>query len=125
MGADEPTSAGLSGRLARGAGLTGIGFLLSRGITFASYLVIAQLIVPRDAGQLAAGTVLVGMGLVFAESGMLAALIHWNEDIDEAASTASVSTVVTGLLLMALGCAAAPLIGWFFHSSTVGWVAAA
>lgn len=121
----SPAADGLSGRLARGAGLTGIGFALSRGLTFASYLVIAQLIVPRDAGQLAAGTVLVGMGLVFAESGMLAALIHWNEDIDEAASTATVSSVLTGLALMAIGVAAAPLIGWFFHSHTVGLVAAA
>jgi PST family polysaccharide transporter len=122
----EPsTRSDLRGRIARGAGLAGLGFVLSRGLTFASYIVIAQLIAPRDAGQLAAGTVLVGLGLLFAESGMLAAIIHWKGDVDEAASTAFASTLVTGVLLTLIGVAAAPLVGAFFHSSTIGWVAAA
>jgi O-antigen/teichoic acid export membrane protein len=121
----EAARHGMSGRLARGTGVAGIGFLLNRGLTFATYLVLAQLIVPSDAGKLAAGQVLVGMGFVFAESGMLAALIHWKGDIDTAASTATASSIATGVLLALLALATAPLVGTFFHSSTIGWVAAA
>lgn len=127
-GADPAVQAaeqGLSGRLTRGAGLAGIGYALSRALTFVTYLVLAQLITPSEVGMLTAGMVLVGMAFVFAESGMLAALIHWRGDIDEAASTVAVSSVATGLLLTMLGLATAPLVGLFFHSSTVGWVAAA
>src|SRR5688500_9431296 len=86
---------GMAGRLTRGAGLAGLGFVVTRGLTFATYIVLAQLIEPSDAGELAAGMVLIGAGFVLAESGMLAALIHWKDDVDEAASTATVSTVVT------------------------------
>jgi PST family polysaccharide transporter len=115
----------LRSRLARGAGIASAGFFLSRTITFASFVVLAGLIEPRDAGQLAAGTVLVGAALLFSEGGMLSALIQWRgEDVDEAASTAFVSTLGSGVLLALLGVATAPLVGLFFDSHTVGLVAA-
>lgn len=115
----------LASRLTRGVGIAGAGFVLTRGITFATYIVLAQLIAPSDAGQLAAAQVVLGVGFVFAESGMLAALIHWPEDIDAAASTAVASTVASGVGLSVLGLATAPVVGLYFDSSTIGWVAAA
>jgi PST family polysaccharide transporter len=116
----------LRSRLARGAGIATAGFFLSRTITFSSFVALAALIEPSDAGQLAAGTVLVGAALLFSEGGMLSALIQWREEeqLDDAASTAFVSTLCTGVLLTVLGVATAPLVGLFFDSRTVGLVAA-
>ncbi len=121
----EAARHGLSDRLARGAGLAGAGFVLTRGLTFLTYLIVANLIAPSDAGQLAAAQVLLAFGFIFAESGMLAALLHWKGNIDEAASTATISTLATGVLLTLFGLATAPLVGTFFDSATIGWVAAA
>jgi PST family polysaccharide transporter len=114
----------LRGRLVRGAGMAAAGYFLSRAITFGAYIAIAALISPVAAGQFAAGTVIVGMALLFAESGMLGAIIHWRGDVEEAASTAFASTVVTGVLLTLLGVAVSPLVGAFFDSATIGEVAA-
>ncbi len=63
--------------------------------------------------------------MLFTESGMLAALIHREDRIDEAASTATVATAVSGLLFALLALAASPLIGLIFDSSKVGAIAAA
>jgi O-antigen/teichoic acid export membrane protein len=56
---------------------------------------------------------------------MLAALIHREDRIDEAASTATVATAGAGLLFGLLALAASPLIGLIFDSSKVGAIAAA
>ena len=80
---------------------------------------------PKDFGQFAAGSLLVNIGLLFTESGMLAALIHREDRIDEAASTATVATALSGLAFGLLALAASPLIGLIFHSSEVGEIAAA
>jgi O-antigen/teichoic acid export membrane protein len=112
-------------RLARGAGIATAGYFQSRAITFATFVVLAGLLEPRDVGQFAAGTVLVGAALVFSEGGMLSALIQWRDDIDDAASTAFVASIATGFGLIAFGVATAPLVGLFFGSYTVGMIAAA
>jgi O-antigen/teichoic acid export membrane protein len=56
---------------------------------------------------------------------MLAALIHREDRIDEAASTATLATALSGLLFTVLALAASPLIGAIFQSSRVGHIAAA
>lgn len=123
----EARSGDFALRVVRGAALAGVGFFLSRGLTFVGYLIVAQLIHPSDAGAFAAGSLVVGFGFLFAESGMLAALVQWpdGDTLNGALSTAVVSTLLSGLLLTVLAAAVAPLVGLFFHSSTVGWVAAA
>ena len=68
---------------------------------------------------------LVGIGLLFTESGMLAALIQRRDRIGEAANTALVATLASGIAVSLLALAVAPLIGSFFRSDTVGAVAAA
>jgi O-antigen/teichoic acid export membrane protein len=115
----------LRSRIVRGAGLAAAGFFLSRIITFGTYVAITNLITPREAGVFTAGTVVVGMALLFAESGMLGAIIHWRGDVEEAASTAVASTAATGVLLTLLAAAVAPLVGLYFNSSQVGEIAAA
>jgi O-antigen/teichoic acid export membrane protein len=112
-------------RIVRGAGLAGVGFALSRAITFGGYIAIAALISPREVGQFAAGSLVAGIGTLFAESGMLAAVIQWREDVDEAASTAFAATLLNGVLLTAIAVVTAPLVGDFFDSDRVGDIALA
>lgn len=115
----------LTGRVLRGVGLAGSGYLLTQAITLATYLVLARLAAPLAFGQYAEAAVLVGVGLLFTESGMLAALIQRRARIEEAANTALLSTLASGAAVSLLALAVAPLIGDFFRSATVGAVAAA
>ena len=109
----------------RGVGFAGSGYLLSRVITLISFVVLARLITPEELGQYTAGSILVGIGLLLAGGGMVAALIHRRDRLDEAASTATVATTLAGALAALLGLAVSPLIGLFFGSDTVTAVAAA
>ncbi len=111
--------------MVRGAGLAGAGFVATQVLTLGSFLVLARLASPADFGDYAAGSLLVSIGVLFTDSGMMAALIHREDRIDEAASTALVATIVSGLLLSLLALAAAPLIGLIFQSSRVEAIAAA
>jgi O-antigen/teichoic acid export membrane protein len=108
-----------------GAGLAGGGYALSQLINLAIYVVLARLATPDDFGELAAGSVVVMAGLFFADSGMSAAVIQRRDRLEEAASTAVVSTMVGGILLTLGALAIAPLIGWVFQSHQVTLVAAA
>ncbi|GIK78202.1 MAG: hypothetical protein BroJett022_18920 [Actinomycetes bacterium] len=116
---------GLTGTVIRGVSLAGGGFLLGRAITLVTFVVLARLVTPEELGQYTSGSVLVAFGVMLAGSGMLAALIHREDRLDEAASTATVATVGAGVVLALIGLASAPLIGTFFGSATVGEVAAA
>jgi PST family polysaccharide transporter len=115
----------LSGRVVRGAGLASAGYVASQVLALAFFAALARLASPSDFGDLASGTLLVNFGLLFTESGMLAALIHRKDRISEAASTATVATITGGIALSLLALAASPLVGAIFHSSRVGSVAAA
>ena len=119
----EPTN--LSDTVVRGAGLAGAGYVLAQVFTLGFYLVLARIASPEDFGEFAAGSLLVSVGLLFTESGMLAALIHRPDRIDEAASTATVVTALSGLGLSLLALAAAPLVGLLFDSGRIGSIAAA
>jgi O-antigen/teichoic acid export membrane protein len=115
----------LTGTVVRGVGLAGGGFLISQIINFAIYLVLARLATPNDFGQLAAGAVVVLAGLSLADSGLNAAVIQRRDRVQEAASTAVVAVVLSGILLTAAALAISPLIGHLFHSHEVTLVAAA
>jgi O-antigen/teichoic acid export membrane protein len=117
--------ANLASTVVRGAGLAGAGNVLSQALTFAFYLVFARLALPQDFGELAAGSIVVGIGSLIAESGMLAALIQRRDRLEEALSTAFVATVASGIGLSFAALAAAPLVGLFFDSRRIGLVAAA
>jgi PST family polysaccharide transporter len=121
----EGAGESLTGRVLRGVGLASSGYALTQLITLGTYLVLARLTNPLVFGQYAEAAVLVGIGLLFSESGMLAALIQRRERIPEAANTALISTLVSGIAVSLLALAAAPLIGLFFGSGKVGVVAAA
>jgi O-antigen/teichoic acid export membrane protein len=109
---------------ARGAGVAGLGYIASQSLAFLSYLVLVRLLTPNDYGIYAAGTVIAGIGGLFAESGMLAALVKREDRLDEAASTAFVALALSGVLLMLGSLALSPLLGDVFHSAKVGEVTA-
>jgi len=117
--------AGLRRSVVRSAGAAAVSNTFAQLLQFAAYLVLARLAPPAVFGEFAAACVLLAFGEIFSESGMTAALLQRSDDLDEAAATALASTMVggTGLALVALG--ASPLIGWYFHSSTIGLAAAA
>ncbi len=114
----------MSGAVVRGVGLAGIGYVLSQIISFATYLALAKLATPADFGEFAAGTIVVGVGMTLSESGMLAALIQRKDRLEEALNSAFLATLVGGVAFSLLALAAAPVIGFFFHSHEVGIVAA-
>ncbi len=109
----------------RGARLALGGFALNRGLMFGVYIALARIISPADFGHFAAASVVTGVGQLFAESGMMSALIRTREQIEEAASTAFYSLVISGILLTAVAAAVAPLIGLLFRSSLVTALSAA
>ena len=83
----------------RGISLAGAGYIVSQALNFLAYLVLVRLLTPRDFGLYAAGTLITGIGGLFAESGMLAALIKREDRLDEAASTAFAWLLVCGVAL--------------------------
>jgi O-antigen/teichoic acid export membrane protein len=108
----------------RGAGLAGGGWVVGQVMNFAIYLVLARLATPEDFGELAAGTILVIAGELFAESGMLAAVIQRRDRVEEAANTALIATLTGGLAFSLLALAMAPLVGLFFDADNVTEIAA-
>jgi O-antigen/teichoic acid export membrane protein len=120
----EPPPASLTGTVTRGVGLSGMGYVLSQLLTFGTYFVLAKLTDPAAFGHFAAATVVVGVGTLVGESGMLAALIQRRERLEEAFNSAFLATLAGGTVLSLLALAAAPLVALFFHSHEVGVVAA-
>jgi O-antigen/teichoic acid export membrane protein len=116
---------GLTGTVLRGISFSGSGFILARGITLVTYIVLARLITPTELGDFTAGTFVIGIGVLFGGSGMAAAVIQRPDRLEEAAATAVVATSISGLLLTGLAVATAPLIGLIFDSDTAAAVAAA
>ncbi len=114
----------LTGTVTRGIGLSGMGYVLSQLLTFGTYFVLAKLADPADFGHFAAGTVIVGVGTLIGESGMLAALIQRRDRLEEAFNSAFLATLAGGMVLSLLALAAAPLVALFFHSHEAGLVAA-
>jgi O-antigen/teichoic acid export membrane protein len=100
---------------ARGARFSIAGWGVSQALTFIAYVVLARLVAPAAFGSFTAGSLIVGFGLMFADSGTTAALIKRDDRIDEAASTAFYAQAVSGVLLSLLSLAVSPLIGLYFH----------
>jgi O-antigen/teichoic acid export membrane protein len=115
----------LTSTVVRGAGIASGGYVVAQVVSFASYLALARLLTPSQFGMFAAAIVVVGVGAIIGESGMLAALIQRRDGLEAALESAFVATLAAGLLLSVLSLAAAPVVGVFFNSSKVAIVAAA
>jgi O-antigen/teichoic acid export membrane protein len=93
----ERVRGGLGETVVRGISIAGGGYALSQAVTLGFYLALARLATPEDFGLYAAASVVLGVGFLFTDSGMLAALIHRRDRIEEAANTALISTVLAGI----------------------------
>jgi PST family polysaccharide transporter len=123
--ADREAPPAALGRLVlRGAALSGAGFASRQVLSFATSLVLARLVTPKQFGVFATGMIIIEFGGTVAGSGMLAALIQRRDRLEEAANTALLATVGGGLAMAAAQAAASPLFGLYFHSSQVAEVAA-
>jgi PST family polysaccharide transporter len=116
---------GLTATVVRGTGISGVAYLITQALTLGSYLILARLATPEEFGQLAAGSILVSVGILLSESGMLAALVHRRDRLEEAAATAVIATFAAGSGLALLAFAASPIVGSFFGSDQIASVAAA
>jgi O-antigen/teichoic acid export membrane protein len=114
----------MTGIVVRGVSLTAVGYALTQAITFASYLVLARLVEPRDFGHFAAGILVAGVGTLVGDSGMAAAVVRAQGGGEEVPNTALLATLASGALMTLLALAAAPLLGLFFHSHQVELIAA-
>jgi O-antigen/teichoic acid export membrane protein len=124
-GMQESAPADLTGTVIRGVGLAGSGYAMTQVLRMAVYVVLARVASPSDFGELAAGMILVGVGILFAESGMLGAVVQRRDRVEEAASTAFFATLLAGVCFSLGALALSPVIGLLFHSGRIGAVAAA
>ncbi|MBS1679500.1 MAG: oligosaccharide flippase family protein [Actinobacteria bacterium] len=116
---------GLGDTVVRGVGMAGVGYVGAQVLTLGFYLVLARLISPHEFGVFTAGSLLATFGALFTESGMMAALIHRKDRIEEAASTAVLATIAGGIAFSLAALAASPLLGLLFHDDRVGEIGAA
>jgi PST family polysaccharide transporter len=101
------------------------GYAATQVISLVTYVILARLLSPAEFGVFAAGSLVTGIGMLFAESGMLAALVTRRESLEQAADTAFVWGVVSGVALSLLSLALAPLVGIVFRSRPAAEVSAA
>src|SRR5687767_1098048 len=116
---------GLTATVFRGTGLAGAGWVVGQVLNLGFYIALARLLTPEDFGQVAAGAIVVGVGELVANSGMVAALSQRRDRVEEAANTALIATLLGGLGLTLVALALAPLVGLFFDSGEITEIAAA
>jgi O-antigen/teichoic acid export membrane protein len=121
--AEQPAEMGAT--VKRGVGYAGVGYAAAQALNLGFQVVLARLLTPADIGDFAAATALYVFATFVNEGGMMAAIIQRRDRIDEAASTATVSTFFGGILLSLAALAISPLIGSFFKDSQVTTIAAA
>lgn len=132
-GKSEPAAAGpdglsavapLGGTLRRGAAISGFTLVLVQATSLITTLLLARLLSPQEVGVYAAGTVLTGFLVMFAEGGMKGALIQRQTDIEDAAATVFWATAATGVLMSLAALAAAPVVGLLFRDPLAAQIAA-
>lgn len=86
----------------------------TRLVQFATTMLLARLLVPNDFGVVAVALVIINSLALFRDMGLAQALIHQQDDIEEAADTAFLIIPLAGAVLVGLTVLAAPTIGAFF-----------
>lgn len=119
-----PPSGGLGSVLKRGAAISAVSLLVCQIVTVLQTIVLGRILGPTEVGVFAAGSVVIGI-VVVSHSALSQALIQREGDLERAANTVLVVTLVTGVLLGLGVLAASPLIGNIFHDSRVALIAAA
>ena len=114
----------LGATLRRGAAISGFALGMVQTISLLSTLLLARLLTPEEVGVYAAGTVLSGFLVMFAEGGLRAALIQRQGDVEDATATVFWVTAVTGAGMSLVALAVSPLVGWLFDNPLAAEIAA-
>lgn len=125
LGVDRTRGPSYAAVATRGGLFASVGYGMSQLITLLSYVILARLVTPAEFGVFAAGSIISAIGMIFAESGILAALITRRECVEEAANTAFVWSVVFGFGLAVLSLALSPVVALMFNHREIGEVCAA
>lgn len=115
---------GLGATLRRGAAISGVTLAVVQTISLLSTLLLARLLTPEEVGVYAAGTVLSGFLVMFAEGGLRSALVQREHDIEDATATVFWATVATGTAMSLVALAASPLVGRLFDNDLAARIAA-
>lgn len=123
--AGVPAAVGPLGRtLRRGATISAFTLVLVQVSAFVTTLLLARLLSPAEIGVYAAGTVLTGFLVMFAEGGLRGALIQRQTELEDTADTVFWATAAAGLLMSLCALAAAPLVTLLFRDPLAGQIAA-
>ena len=100
-----------------------IGWYSTFLLSFAFNIVTARLLVPEVFGLVGLVLVVVTVAEMFADAGTRAALIHREDRLDDAVSTAMISVPVAGFMGSCLIAACAPLFASFYGEPDLVWIA--
>lgn len=112
----------LDRRVLRGSAWTAAGYGTRQLMAFASVLVLARLVDPKDFGLMALAMPFLLALQYLQESGMSAALVHRRTEVECAAATLLVAAPTIGLALYTGIFFAAPLIAGLFHAHALALV---
>lgn len=115
LAAAEAANAGLGRTTARGAAVTLAGQLTQVLLQFASVVVLARLLSPREYGLYATVLVLVGVGEIFRDFGLSSAAVQAKLLTRVQRDNLFWINVALGVALCLLTVAAAPLVAALFH----------
>lgn len=96
-----------------------LGEVASKLIAPLVFLILARLLVPEDFGVVAAATIVISFSQVFADAGLMKALIQRQDSTGESANVVFWLNLALGLVVVAILLAVAPLVGRFFHDPRV------
>jgi len=114
----------LAPTLRHGAAISAGTLVVVQLISLVSTLLLARLLSPAEVGVYAAGTVLTGFLVIASESGLRAALVQREGNVEDVADTVFWVTAGIGVLTSLAALAAAPLVAMVFRSEQAGQVAA-
>ncbi|MGQ0574876.1 MAG: lipopolysaccharide biosynthesis protein [Pseudonocardia sp.] len=124
VGSGQPAVGPLGRTLRRGATISAFTLVLVQVTSLVTTLALARLLSPEEIGIYAAGTVLTGFLVMFAEGGLRGALIQRQTEVEDSADTVFWATAATGVAMSLAALAASPLVAWFFSSALAGQIAA-
>lgn len=110
--------------LRRGATISAFTLVLVQVTSLVTTLLLARLLSPEEIGIYAAGTVLTGFLVMFAEGGLRGALIQRQTQVEDSADTVFWATAATGVAMSLAALAASPLVGWYFRSELAAQIGA-
>jgi len=123
--AEGPVAVGpLGNTLRRGVTISAFTLVLVQVTSLVTTLLLARLLSPAEIGIYAAGTVLTGFLVMFAEGGLRGALIQRQTQIEDTADTVFWATAATGVLMSLGALAASPLVTLLFGDPLAGRIAA-